>query len=598
MKWIKNYIIENFSNFTFFYSILRYRLFVVFALAILGGILDSIGLTMFLPLLQMADGGTSTDMGNLSFITNGLSAIGIQLTLLKALVILVFVFLLKGIVMYYSGIYRLLTQQILTKKIRMNIINEFPYYPYSEYIKTDLGQIQNIFIGEMNRLLNTYTNYTAMIQGAIMIVIYMVFTFIVDWKFAFLVVIGGIVSNLIFAKINKLTKQRSENISEVNNIFAGTLLQYITHFKYLRATGKILDYRGKVESSIDEIQNEVLHVNLLTNKVSAFREPLLIVIVAIVIGIQVYFIDSPISAIIVSLLFFYRALVGVVSVQSNYNLTVSNQGAINNIMNFYGRMLTFHEQSGTKEILDFKNRIELKNVVFAYNEQIILRNINLILPKNQCIALVGESGSGKTTLANILINLLKPTTGEITIDDIPYKELKSYSLQQRIGYITQEPTIFNDTIYNNVSFWAEKTPENLKKFNDVMNKSLLTTLVESLADKEDSVLGNNGINLSGGQRQRISIARELFKEVDILVLDEATSALDSQSEQQIQYNIERLHGNVTLIIIAHRLSTIKNADVIYLIEKGEIIESGNFLELKNKSLTFSRMVELQGLTTN
>lgn len=595
---IKKYIIANFSNFTFFYSILRYRLFVVFALAILGGFLDSIGLTMFLPLLQMADGGTSTDMGNLSFITNGLSAIGIQLTLLKALVILVFVFLLKGIVMYYSGIYRLLTQQILTKKIRMNIINEFPYYPYSEYIKTDLGQIQNIFIGEMNRLLSTYTNYTAMIQGAIMIVIYMVFTFIVDWKFAFLVVIGGIVSNLIFAKINKLTKQRSENISEVNNNFAGTLLQYITHFKYLRATGKILDYRGKVESSIDEIQNEVLHVNLLTNKVSAFREPLLIVIVAIVIGIQVYFIDSPISAIIVSLLFFYRALVGVVSVQSNYNLTVSNQGAINNIMNFYGRMLTFHEQSGTKEILDFKNRIELKNVVFAYNEQIILRNINLILPKNQCIALVGESGSGKTTLANILINLLKPTTGEITIDDIPYKELKSYSLQQRIGYITQEPTIFNDTIYNNVSFWAEKTPENLKKFNDVMNKSLLTTLVESLADKEDSVLGNNGINLSGGQRQRISIARELFKEVDILVLDEATSALDSQSEQQIQYNIERLHGNVTLIIIAHRLSTIKNADVIYLIEKGEIIESGNFLELKNKSLTFSRMVELQGLTTN
>ncbi len=598
MKWVKKYIIENFSNFTFFYSILRYRLFVVFALAILGGFLDSIGLTMFLPLLQMADGGTSTDMGNLSFITNGLSAIGIQLTLLKALVILVFVFLLKGIVMYYSGIYRLLTQQILTKKIRMNIINEFPYYPYSEYIKTDLGQIQNIFIGEMNRLLNTYTNYTAMIQGAIMIVIYMVFTFIVDWKFAFLVVIGGIVSNLIFAKINKLTKQRSENISEVNNNFAGTLLQYITHFKYLRATGKILDYRGKVESSIDEIQNEVLHVNLLTNKVSAFREPLLIVIVAIVIGIQVYFIDSPISAIIVSLLFFYRALVGVVSVQSNFNLTVSNQGAINNIMNFYGRMLTFHEQSGTKEILDFKNRIELKNVEFAYNEQIILRNINLILPKNQCIALVGESGSGKTTLANILINLLKPTTGEITIDDISYKELKSYSLQQRIGYITQEPTIFNDTIYNNVSFWAEKTPENLKKFNYVMNKSLLTTLVESLADKEDSVLGNNGINLSGGQRQRISIARELFKEVDILVLDEATSALDSQSEQQIQYNIERLHGNVTLIIIAHRLSTIKNADVIYLIEKGEIIESGNFLELKNKSLTFSRMVELQGLTTN
>ncbi|SKB95937.1 ATP-binding cassette, subfamily B, MsbA [Soonwooa buanensis] len=595
MKGIKKYIIENFSNFTFFYSILRYRLLVVFALAIFGGLLDSLGLTMFLPLLQMADGGTTTDLGSLSFLTDALKAIGIELTVIKALVILVVVFLLKGMVMYFSGIYKVKTQQLLTKTIRMNIINGLTTYSFSRFVQTEQGKIQNIFLGEVLRLSNTYSNYVTMIQGAILIIVYMLFSFIVDWKFALLVCGGGVLSNLVFLKVNKLTKERSINISSVNNAFAGLLMQYVNNFKYLKATGKIYNYRDKLEKSIDDVQHENLKINLLINQIAAFREPLLIIVIALVIGIQVYFIESKISAIIVSLLFFYRALVSIVTVQSSYNLTVTNQGAINNINDFYLELQKNKETPKGIYFRGFKENIFFRNVSFSYDKNKILQDINLNIIKNQTVALVGESGSGKTTFANLLINLLKSDEGEILIDGIDLYSYDPQSFNSKIGYITQEPTIFNDTIYNNITFWDKKNDENLVKFYQVASAASLNSFISSTKDKEDTILGNSGINLSGGQRQRISIARELYKNIDILILDEATSALDSETELEIKNNLDSLHGKVTMLIIAHRLSTIKNADVIYVFKDGKIENFGNFEELKKKSSYFNNLTNLQGI---
>ncbi|MGV4415207.1 ABC transporter ATP-binding protein [Chryseobacterium sp. T1] len=595
MKWVKKYIIENFSNFTFFFSVLRYRLLIVFVLAILSGLLDSLGLTMFLPLLQMADGGSTTDMGNLSFITDGLLAMGIQLSIIKALFILVLVFFLKGVVIYYSGIYRIKTQQLLTRKIRMNIINEFVTFPYEEYVSTDVGKVQNIFIGEVDRLYNTYISYTQMIQGVVMIIIYIFFTFIVDWKFALLVCLGGILSNLVFIKLNKLTEIRSKNISQVNNVFSGMLLQYIVNFKYLKGTGQIKSFRDKVEKSIEDVQHEKLHISILSNWVTAFREPMLIMIIALVIGVQVYFIGATISAIIVSLLFFYRALVGIVGVQANYNMTLANQGAIDNILQFYSNMIKSREVNGNVLFERFEDKIELRDISFSYGSQNILKKISFSINKNECVALIGESGSGKTTLANILIKLLSTRSGHISIDKIKYEDLNNLSFQKKIGYISQEPVIFNDSIYNNITFWAEKTPVNIKKFKNAIHAAFIADYITGLPNQEETLLGNNGVNLSGGQRQRISIARELYKEIEILVLDEATSALDSETEKQIQANLEQLQGKITMIVIAHRLFTIKKADKIVLLEKGEVSHIGTFTELIENSAEFRSMIYTQHL---
>lgn len=593
MQPLKKILKNNFSTLAYFYSILRTRLLMVISLSILVGLLDSLGLTMFLPLLQLADGGEGVDLGNLSFITTGLNSIGISLTVSKALLFLVFIFLLKGFVVYKANVYTILTRQKLTKQVRMSIVDLFPSFAYDQFVKTDIGKIQNIFLGEIGRMTNTFTNYISMIQGAIMITVYMIFSFVVDWQFAILVCIGGGLSNLLFNKINKLTKEKSKNISKVGNAFSNVLIQYVQNFKYLKATGKILDYRTKVEKSIDNVQYESLQMGMLNSKVSAFREPMLIVIVVLVIFAQITFFEARISAIMISLLFFYRALTSVVSVQNNYNNALANQGAIDNIMSFFKELKSYSEKIGNKVFTSLKFSIEIKDLVFKYGDITILDNINMTIPKNETVAFVGESGSGKTTLVNTVIKLLNLHSGAILLDGENINLYNQFTYQRKIGYISQEPTIFNDSIFNNITFWAEPTKENIKRFEDALQIASLFEFVNSLKNKEHTLLGNNGVNLSGGQRQRISIARELYKEVDILILDEATSALDSETENEIQQNIDALKGKYTVLIIAHRLATIKNADTIYLMNKGSITAQGNFTELTERSERFKRMVELQ-----
>ena len=239
------------------------------------------------------------------------------------------------------------------------------------------------------------------------------------------------------------------------------------------------------------------------------------------------------------------------------------------------------------------NDILVKDAEVIFDGKPALKNINLTIPNKTSIALVGESGAGKTTLANLICGLLPPNKGEVITNNQSVYNSNLDSFRSKVGYITQEPVIFDDTIFNNVTFWAEKTPENLEKFYNAMNMVSMKSFVENLDRQEDTPLGNNGVLISGGQKQRISIARELYKDIDLLIMDEATSALDSETEKYIKDNIDLLHGKFTIVIIAHRLSTIKNVDKVYLLEKGEILDSGNYNELIEKSTRFKRMVELQ-----
>src|SRR5690606_6358858 len=241
----------------------------------------------------------------------------------------------------------------------------------------------------------------------------------------------------------------------------------------------------------------------------------------------------------------------------------------------------------------FGDAMVFETVGFNYGKKQVLRDVTFTLYKNKTLALVGESGSGKTSLMNLMAGLALPDEGEINIDGQSVRQLDRRSFQRRIGYITQEPVIFSDTIFNNVTFWDKPTAENKLRFYEALRKAAVYDFVMGLEQQEESPLGSNGIMVSGGQKQRISIARELYKDVDILLMDEATSALDSETEKAIQENIEALKGKFTIVIIAHRLSTVKNADQIMLLKQGRIDRIGRFEEMLKGSASFKKMVELQ-----
>lgn len=587
-----------FSNFAFFYRHLRYRVFVILGLSIFVGVLDGFGIAMFLPLLELvanADGQVSGEqMGNLAFLVDGLQAVGISLNLTVVLLTMLFFFALKGAFKYLEQYKSIIYRQYFIRNIRVSNIKALGEYDFYHFVNADAGRIQNTMSGEVTKVAQAFDKYMKVIQQLVLLLVYTTLAFMANPQFAVLVAIGGVLTNLAFNQLYKATKRLSRELTKSNHGFQGLIIQQVAQFKYLKATGLIRGYAKQLVQKVHEIEDSQKKIGVLNAIMQGVREPLLIAVVVIVILIQINLLGGTLGLIILSILFFYRALTAVMQLQTYWNSFLANTGSLENIEAFTKELHKGKEKTGKQAFDHFSTAIRLEGVSFYYDETPILQDINLELYKNRSVAFVGESGSGKTTLMNIISGLLKPTKGRVLIDGVDATKINITTFQRRIGYITQDPVIFNDSIYNNVTFWAPKTPGNIARFEDALRKaSIWRFVMEEQPDKEETRLGNNGINLSGGQKQRISIARELYKDVDFLFLDEATSALDSETEREIQDNIDQLRGQYTIIMIAHRLSTIKNADRVVVLNKGRIERIGSYTELISESQSFKRMVELQ-----
>jgi ABC-type multidrug transport system fused ATPase/permease subunit len=593
---LKKLIRKHFGTFIWFYGYLRHKIFIAVCLAILVGLLDGFGLTMFLPLLQMVSGdgaAIAEGMGNLGFLVEWIEQAGIGLSLVSILLFMIVFFVLKGIAKYASEVYRVILQQQLIRKIRLDLLNALNAVRFKYFVTSDVGRIQNTMTGEVDRIQQAYVYYFQTFENIILVIVYMSFAFFVDYQFAILVSIGGALTNFLYKAVYKHTIGASKKLTDDSNVFQGQVIQQVANFKYLRATGMVNTYSKRLMQTIHKIEASRRQIGVLSGLLVAAREPLLIIVVASVIFIQINVLQGNLGAILISLLFFYRALTSLTATQNDWNRFLETYGSIDNLQSFQRDLQQNQQPSQGKSLAAFKHEIQLQQAGFSYGASTIIDDVSLTITKNQSIAFVGESGSGKTTLVNMVAGLLPCDQGEMRIDGVDITSISVESYQKRIGYITQEPVIFNDTIFNNVTFWASRTAENEEKCVRALQKASVHQFVSDQPLGLETPLGNNGINLSGGQKQRISIARELYKDIDILIMDEATSALDSETEKMIQENIEALKGQYTILMVAHRLSTIKNADCIVLMDKGRIKEMGNFQELIERVPRFKKMVKLQ-----
>jgi len=593
---IKKAIRKYFKHFSYFYIHLRYRIFVALLLSLVVGVLDGFGLAMFFPLLEMVGGGTAVSgegLGGLSFLITGLEYMGITLTIFSVLVIISVFFILKGVTKFFEQYYNVATQQYFIKKLRYDNVDKLNNLKYQKFVMSDAGRIQNTLSVEVGRIAMAYKSYFMAVQSGVLVGVYVGLAVITDPQFAILVVVGGASSNLIYNTIYKKTKETSKKITKGGHIFQGLLIQNVAFFKYLKATGYATQYAKRLKNAVDFIETNTKKIGFYNSILSATREPLVITIVVFVIIVQITFFSQSIGAIILSLMFFYRSLNALMQLQTHWNGFLNMSGSLENMTEFMHELSIAQEKQGERKLQSFEREIKMESCYFNYGETSILRDIQLRIAKNRTYAFVGESGSGKTTLVNIIAGLLPIKSGTLVIDGVDYHKLDITSFQKRIGYITQEPVIYTDTIYNNVTQWAPRSEKNIARFWDTLRKAAVLDFVKSLKKQENSALGNNGIQLSGGQKQRISIARELYKDVDILIMDEATSALDSETEKAIQENIELLKGQYTILIVAHRLSTIRTADEVFLLNGGVIEASGSYHELISISHGFRKMVELQ-----
>lgn len=256
------------------------------------------------------------------------------------------------------------------------------------------------------------------------------------------------------------------------------------------------------------------------------------------------------------------------------------------------------DQQSAETIKSFNYKIEYQNISFSYrkgDEGYVLKNVSFTIEKGKTVALVGQSGSGKTTLADLLPRYYDVDGGTLLIDGTDIRKLQLHSLRELLGVVSQEPILFNDTIYNNIAFGMNHATE--KMVEEAASVANAHEFITQMPEGYQTNIGDRGSKLSGGQRQRISIARAILKNPPILILDEATSALDTESEKLVQDALTSLMKNRTVLVIAHRLSTIQHADEIIVLQKGEIVQRGTHVQLANVEGVYKKLYELQGLSS-
>ena len=237
--------------------------------------------------------------------------------------------------------------------------------------------------------------------------------------------------------------------------------------------------------------------------------------------------------------------------------------------------------------INLDGNIEFYNINFSFEENNILKSINLTIESGKKTAFVGLSGSGKSTLINLLLRFYDNYTGDIKIDNHDIKSMSLFDLRENISLITQETLLFNESILDNIRYGNMSSGD--KEIEEISRLSGVSKFADQLPEKLHTVVGESGIKLSGGQRQRIAIARALIKNAPILVMDEATSSLDNLTEREIQKVLDELMKDKTTIIIAHRLSTIKDADIIFTIDNGKIENKGNHEHLMENSAVYKKL---------
>ena len=488
-----------------------------------------------------------------------------------------------------TGVVRDIRNQLYQK------INTLPLGFFSEERKGDIiarmsGDVQEIENSIMASL-------DMLFKNPILIVSYFAALLVVSWQLTlftlfFVPVFGwfmGFVGKKLKAKSIKAQTLWSDTMSIVEETLGGLRI-----IKAFIAEEKMNRKFDKVNSSY---RDHIMRVNIrqaLAHPMSEFLGTVMIIIVLWFGGILVlnqHVLDG--STFVYYLVILYSIINPLKEFsRASYNIP-KGMASMERVDKILMAKNNIYEAEHPVHISDFQHQIEFRDVSFKYSDKWVLRHINLVIEKGKTIALVGQSGGGKSTLVDLIPRYYDVQEGEVLIDGINVKDLGIHDLRQLIGNVNQEAILFNDSFYNNIAFGVDHaTQEQVEQAARIANAHDFIMVSEH---GYDTNIGDRGGRLSGGQRQRISIARAILKNPPILILDEATSALDTESERLVQDALERLMKTRTTVAIAHRLSTIRNADEIYVLHEGQIVEQGMHEELLQMDGYYKKLNDMQSL---
>ncbi len=518
-------------------------------------------------------------------------------TLLLLCIYLVVMTLIK-VGVTYGGIYMLVPIRTgVVKDLRNEFNAKLLRLPISLISEERKGDLLARFSGDVAEIEYSIINLLeSLIKNPILIIIYLVALFAISWELTLFVLIVLPIAGYVMGAVGKRLKRDSlEGQTQWGRLMSMVeeTLSGLRIIKAFNAEQQISDRFTKANEQYRRTISQVYARQGLAHPMSEFLGTTAIAIILWYGGNLIFAGDSSITAdaFIYYLVVFYSIINPAKELsRASYSIQkgLASMTRIQTILDYPERITDPAEPLP----VTFERSISYEDVSFRYEEPWVLHNLSLTIPKGRMVALVGASGAGKSSLVDLLPRFYDVTSGRITIDGTDIRQVRASELRELIGYVNQTPILFNDTIRNNITFGMERavSDEEVRTAAEAANA---TEFIDQLPEGLDYNIGDGGSKLSGGQRQRLSIARALLKDSPILILDEATSALDNVSEQLVQEAIQRLVSDRTTIVIAHRLSTIMHADLICVMQEGQIVEQGTHAELLERGGLYAQLYQIQ-----
>lgn len=518
-------------------------------------------------------------------------------TLLLLCIYLVVMTLIK-VGVTYGGIYMLVPIRTgVVKDLRNEFNAKLLRLPISLISEERKGDLLARFSGDVAEIEYSIINLLeSLIKNPILIIIYLVALFAISWELTLFVLIVLPIAGYVMGAVGKRLKRDSlEGQTQWGRLMSMVeeTLSGLRIIKAFNAEQQISDRFTKANEQYRRTISQVYARQGLAHPMSEFLGTTAIAIILWYGGNLIFAGDSTITAdaFIYYLVVFYSIINPAKELsRASYSIQkgLASMTRIQTILDYPERITDPAEPLP----VTFERSISYEDVSFRYEEPWVLHNLSLTIPKGRMVALVGASGAGKSTLVDLLPRFYDVTSGRITIDGTDIRQVRASELRELIGYVNQTPILFNDTIRSNITFGMER-PVSDEEVRTAAEAANATEFIDQLPEGLEYNIGDGGSKLSGGQRQRLSIARALLKDSPILILDEATSALDNVSEQLVQEAIQRLVSDRTTIVIAHRLSTIMHADLICVMQEGQIVEQGTHAELLERGGLYAQLYQIQ-----
>ncbi|WP_369994052.1 ABC transporter ATP-binding protein [Winogradskyella sp.] len=530
------------------------------------------------------------------FITENIEKYGDFKVLMMMVGVIISMFLLKNISNYLAMFFITFLRNGVLKDLRNKLYDKIVNLPLAFYSEKTKGDTISRVSADVNEVRNSFLSILEMIvREPLTILFSLVMMVILSPKLTLFVLVFIPISGLIISRIGKSLKKGSLKVQKEQGVFLSVLEETMGGLRIIKAFNVEKLFAGKFEASNDRFYKYSNRVLNRQNLASPLSELLGIIVIGILLiyGGYLVFVDKTMDAsfFVGYITLAYNILTPAKSIAKASYSVKRGDGAANRILEFLETTNEITEIPNPIEKENFEDEISIENISFKYEDEFVLKNFSLKVPKGKTVALVGQSGSGKSTIANLVTRFYDVNEGSISIDGINIKDFSKKSLRGFMGLVNQDSILFNDTVANNLRIGKEDATE--EEIIEALKIANAWEFVKDLPTGIDTNIGDSGGKLSGGQKQRLSIARAVLKNPPIMILDEATSALDTESERLVQDALENMMKNRTSIVIAHRLSTIQNADLIVVMQKGEIAEQGTHTELLAKNGVYKKLVEMQ-----